>query len=186
MSQIETSRIVIDAFVRTFKAQKHLADTAIAQLNEAHLRAPLDENTNSVCVIMKHLSGNLRSRFTDFLTEDGEKPWRDRDDEFVDSFGSREQMLEEWEEGWQALFIALDVLLPTDLPATVMIRGEPHSVALALSRALAHTGYHTGQIVQTARVMAKEQWATITVSRGGSRAHNLKHGFDARRAGSGG
>jgi hypothetical protein len=181
MSQPDTARVVIDAFIRTFRAQKHLADAAIAQLSEAQMRAPLDENTNSVCVIMKHVAGNLRSRFTDFLITDGEKPWRDRDDEFVDNFASREQMIEQWELGWQSLFDAVTPLSADDLVGTVMIRGEPHPVPLALTRALGHTSYHIGQIVQTARVMAKQEWTTITVPRGGSRAHNLKHGYDPRR-----
>lgn len=181
MSVYDTARAVIDAYIRSFRAQKHLADAAIAQLSEEQLRKPLDENTNSVCVIMKHVGGNLRSRFSEFLLTDGEKSWRDRDDEFVDNFASREQMIETWEVGWQTLFDALGPLTADDLLGTVMIRGEPHSVPFAISRALAHTSYHIGQIVQTARVMAKDNWTTITVPRGGSTAHNLKHGYDPRR-----
>jgi hypothetical protein len=181
MSVHDTARAVIDAYIRSFRAQKHLADAAIAQLSEEQLRKPLDENTNSVCVIMKHVGGNLRSRFSEFLLTDGEKSWRDRDDEFVDNFASREQMIEAWEVGWQTLFDALSPLTADDLLGTVMIRGEPHSVPFAISRALAHTSYHIGQIVQTARVMAKDNWTTITVPRGGSTAHNLKHGYDPRR-----
>lgn len=181
MTSTDTGRVVLDALIKTFAAQKHLADSAIRQLNEEQLRAPLDANTNSVCVIMKHIAGNLRSRFTDFLTADGEKPWRDRDDEFVDTFSSRDHMLEEWEAGWAVLTESLRGLNPDDLLATVMIRGESHTVPLALFRALAHVSYHVGQIVQTSRVMARDNWATITVPRGGSRAHNLKLGFDPRR-----
>ena len=181
MSDAAPSRLVIDSMQRTFAAQKHLADAAIAQLDESQLRAPLDENTNSVCVIMKHVAGNLRSRFTDFLTSDGEKPWRDRDDEFVDNFSSIDHMKQEWDEGWQVLFDTLASLSDADLGATVRIRGEPHTVALALARSLAHVGYHTGQIVQAARYLAKENWTTLTVPRGGSRAHNLKNGYDPRR-----
>lgn len=181
MSHIDSGRMVIDAFVRAFAAQKHLAEAAIKQLPDDKLKIPLDENTNSIAVIVKHMGGNLRSRFTDFLTTDGEKPWRDRDDEFVDTFTSREQMLEHWEAGWAALFTALANLTPDDLLGAVMIRGESHSVPLALARALAHAGYHTGQIVQTARHLAGDQWETITVPRGGSKAHNLKVGYDPRR-----
>lgn len=181
MSDVAPNRLVIESMQRTFAAQKHLADAAISQLDEGKLRSPLDENTNSVCVIMKHLGGNLRSRFTDFLTTDGEKPWRDRDDEFVDNFSSVDHMKQEWDEGWQVLFNTLGELSDADLSLTVQIRGEPHTVALALSRALAHVGYHTGQIVQAARYMAKDNWTTLTVPRGGSRAHNLKHGYDPRR-----
>ncbi len=182
MSAQDIARAVIDAYIRSFRAQKHLADAAISQLSEEQMRRPLDQNTNSVCVVMKHVSGNLRSRFTEFLMTDGEKPWRDRDDEFVDTFTSREQMIEAWEAGWRTLFDALTPLTSDDLLGAVMIRGEPLSVPFAISRALAHTSYHIGQIVQTARVMAGDNWTTITIPRGGSTAHNLKHGFDPRRA----
>jgi hypothetical protein len=182
MSQADTARVVIDAFIRTFRAQKHLADAAIGQLSDEQLRRPLDENTNSVCVIMKHVGGNLRSRFSDFLMTDGEKPWRDRDDEFVDNFAARQEMLDAWELGWNTLFDAITPLEADELLGTVMIRGEPHSVPLALTRSLGHVSYHVGQIVQTARVLAKENWTVLTVPRGGSRAHNLKHGYDPRRA----
>lgn len=177
----DIARAVIDSYARAFRAQKHLADAAIAQLSEEQMRQPLDANTNSVCVIMKHVGGNLRSRFTEFLMTDGEKAWRDRDDEFVDNFTSREQMIEAWEAGWRTLFDALAPLTSDDLLGTVLIRGEPLSVPFAIARALGHTSYHIGQIVQTARVMAKDNWTTITVPRGGSIAHNLKHGFDPRR-----
>ena len=130
MSEAAPSRLVIESLQRTFAAQKHLADAAIAQLDESKLRAPLDDNTNSVCVIMKHLAGNLRSRFTDFLTTDGEKPWRDRDDEFVDNFSSIDHMKQEWDEGWHVLFDTLASLSDADLGASVRIRGEPHTVAV--------------------------------------------------------
>src|SRR5206468_2077898 len=115
------------------------------QLSDEQLRRPLDENTNSVAVIMKHVGGNLRSRFTDFLASDGEKPDRDRDGEFVDDFASRDAILQHWECGWQVLFDALASLTPQDLTKTVTIRGEAHSVIDALHRALAHGGYHVGQ-----------------------------------------
>lgn len=177
----DSGRAVLDAFARTFRAQKHLADSAIKQVSDEHIRLPLDENTNSVCVIMKHVAGNLRSRFTDFLTADGEKPWRDRDDEFVDTFADRQEMLDLWEEGWKALFDSLDTLTPDSLGRAVTIRGESHTVILALTRALGHVSYHIGQIVQTSRYWNKDNWSTITVAKGASRAHNLKMGFDPRR-----
>jgi hypothetical protein len=130
---------------------------------------------------MKHVGGNLRSRFNGFLTEDGEKPWRDRDQEFVDTFDSREQMVAAWEEGWKELFETLGSLTPADLERTVTIRGESHTVPDALARSLAHTSYHVGQIVQAARVLCKDNWQVITIPKGGSAAHNLKVGFDPRR-----
>jgi hypothetical protein len=121
---------------------------------------------------MKQIAGNLASRWTDFLTTDGEKPSRNRDGEFVDTFGSRAELLEAWERGWACLLTALKSLMPEDLGKTVMIRGEPHSVPLALERSLGHTCYHVGQIVQVARIHAGKKWDTLTIPRGGSDEFN--------------
>ena len=117
----------------------------------------------------------MTSRWTDFLTTDGEKPWRNRDDEFVDTFGSRAELLEAWERGWACLLAALRGLKREDLEKTVLIRGEPHSVPLALERSLGHTCYHIGQIVQVARIHAGEQWTTLTIPRGESEQFNQAH-----------
>lgn len=170
---------VLEGFLNAFHAQKTLAEKAIAQLDDAQIRTPLDENTNSVCVIMKHVAGNLKSRFTDFLHSDGEKPWRDRDAEFIDSFADRAEIARTWEEGWSVLFEAVQRLEPQHLEWSVTIRGESHSVPEALARALAHVGYHTGQIVLTSRLLCKGSWNTITIARGQSKAFNAKLGFDA-------
>ena len=166
---------IVVAVLDAFRSHKRLADRAIAQLEFEQLRRPLDPTVNSIAVIMKHVAGNLRSRWTDFLTSDGEKPWRNRDDEFVDDFADREQLLERWESGWSRLFETLEQLGPDDLPRTVSIRGEPHSVPLAMTRSLAHTAYHVGQIVQAARVLAGERWETLTIARGDSQAFNRAH-----------
>jgi len=170
---------VIASLLRTFESQKTLAEKAIAQVSDAYLRRPLDENTNSIAVIMKHMSGNMVSRFTDFLTSDGEKSWRNRDDEFVDDFRDRGHIMQVWNDAWETMFNTLYSLVSQDLDKMVTIRGEPHSVPLALHRALAHLGYHTGQIVLTARVLCKDKWNTITVPRGGSAEHNKKMGYQA-------
>lgn len=162
------AQLFLDSITKNFRRQKTTADKAIAQLSDAQLRQPLDENTNSIAVIMKHVGGNLRSRFTDFLTTDGDKPGRNRDNEFIDDFPSRDAILQHWESGWTTLFNALVSLQPEDLSKTITIRGEPHSVIDALHRSLAHNGYHAGQIVQLARYLAKDQWETITIPRGGS------------------
>jgi hypothetical protein len=162
------------AAMNAFEANKKLADRAVAQVDDERLRVALDENTNSIAVIMKHVAGNLISRWTDFLTTDGEKPGRNRDDEFVDTFGSRAEILEYWERGWAVLFGTLKSLKAEDLGKTVMIRGEAHSVPLALSRSLGHTCYHIGQIVQVARVQAGEKWNTLTIPRGESEQFNKK------------
>jgi hypothetical protein len=164
----------LDSIAKNFRKQKSLADKAVAQLDDAQLRIPLDENTNSVAVIMKHVGGNLASRFTDFLTTDGEKPDRNRDGEFVDDFPSREAIVAHWERGWAVLFDALAKLRPEDLTKTIAIRGEPHVVVDALHRSLAHSGYHVGQIVQLARFLAKDRWETITIPRGGSEQFNQR------------
>src|SRR5437588_13079602 len=122
------------ASLNAFEANKRLADRAVEQLPDDKLHVALDANTNSIAVIMKHVAGNLLSRWTDFLTTDGEKPWRNRDSEFVDSFDSRAELLEFWERGWACLLETLRNLKPEDLGKTVSIRGEPHSVPLALQR----------------------------------------------------
>jgi ribosomal protein S18 acetylase RimI-like enzyme len=162
----------MSAITNSFEANKRLADRAVEQVPDDKLHVALDANTNSIAVITKHVAGNLISRWTDFLTVDGEKPWRNRDDEFVDSFGSRRELLELWERGWACLRTALKCLTTDDLGKTVMIRGEPHSVPLALERSLGHTSYHVGQIVQVARIHAGETWSTLTIPRGGSERFN--------------
>src|SRR5438309_3334826 len=162
----------LSAIRNAFEANKRLADRAVQQVPDDKLHAGLDANTNSIAVIMKHVAGNLASRWTDFLTTDGEKPWRNRDDEFVDSFSGRAQLLTYWERGWACLFGTLKSLEPKDLEKTVSIRGEPHSVPLALERSLGHTCYHIGQIVQLARIHSGESWQTLTIPRGGSEQFN--------------
>jgi hypothetical protein len=165
----------LSAIRNAFEANKRLADRAVEQVPDAKLHNALDANTNSIAVIMKHVAGNLLSRWTDFLTTDGEKPWRNRDNEFVDTFGSRAELLELWERGWTCLLTTLSRLKREDLEKTVLIRGEPHSVPLALERSLGQTCYHIGQIVQVARIHAGEQWNTLTIPRGGSEQFNQAH-----------
>ena len=165
----------LSATINAFEANKRMADRAVEQLPDAKLHLALDANTNSIAVIMKHVAGNLQSRWTDFLTTDGEKPSRNRDDEFVDTFRSRAELLEQWERGWACLLTALRGLKPEDVEKTVTIRGEPHSVPLALARSLGHTCYHIGQIVQLARFHAGDQWNTLTIPRGESAQFNQAH-----------
>ncbi len=162
----------LSAIINAFEANKRLADRAVEQVPDDKLHVALDANTNSIALVMKHIAGNLLSRWTDFLTTDGEKPWRTRDDEFVDSFKSRAEVLEFWERGWACLLTTLNTLKSEDLVKTVTIRGEPHSVPLALERSLGHTCYHIGQIVQVARIHAGEKWNTLTIPRGGSQQFN--------------
>lgn len=165
----------MSATINAFEANKRLADRAVEQVPPDKLRVALDANTNSIAVIMKHVAGNLLSRWTDFLSTDGEKPGRNRDNEFVDSFVNRAEVLEHWERGWSCLFETLKSLKPEDLEKTVTIRGEPHSVPLAIERSLGHACYHVGQIVQLARIHAGERWNTLTIPKGGSQQFNQAH-----------
>jgi hypothetical protein len=172
---MDIATVFMSAITNAFEANKRLADRAVEQVPDDKLHVALDENTNSIAVILKHVAGNLASRWTDFLTTDGEKPWRNRDDEFVDTFRSREEVLEYWERGWACLLAALRGLNPDALERTVLIRGEPHSVPLALERSLGHTCYHVGQIVQVARIHAGEKRTTLTIPRGGLEPFNKAH-----------
>ncbi len=170
----ELGTVLVDAALAAFRSNKGLADKAVAQLPDDKLHVALDANTNCIAVIMKHVAGNLLSRWTDFLTTDGEKPWRNRDDEFVDTLATRAELLAYWESGWQRLFDALAGLSAADAGRTVTVRGEPHSVPLAIQRSLAHCGYHVGQIVLIARILAGDRWTTITIPRGGSAGFNQR------------
>jgi hypothetical protein len=165
----------LSATINAFEANKRLADRAVEQVPEDKLQVALDENTNSIAVIMKHIAGNLLSRWTDFLTTDGEKPGRFRDSEFIDSFSLRSEIQEFWEGGWACLLGTLKSLKTEDFGKTVWIRGEPHSVPLALERSLGHTCYHIGQIVQLARIHAGDHWKTLTIPKGGSEQFNKDH-----------
>jgi hypothetical protein len=175
MAQTESDPVgaaVIASAVVAFRSNKGWADKAVAQVTDEKLHVALDPNTNSIAVIMKHVAGNLLSRWTDFLATDGEKPWRNRDDEFVDTFANRTELLDYWEQGWNRLFETLGSLTPGELARTVLIRGEPHSVPLAIHRSLAHCGYHVGQVILIARILAGDRWQMITIPRGGSATFN--------------
>jgi hypothetical protein len=149
---------------------KTQADSAIAQIDRKDLFAVLDPESNSIAVIMKHLAGNMRSRWTDFLTTDGEKPDRDRDREFeTGEQDSPERVLELWEEGWRRLFHAISALTPDDLTKTIRIRGEGHSVVEAISRQTTHYAAHVGQIVLLAKHYAGTNWRSLSIPRGKSK-----------------
>src|SRR6266446_8626796 len=140
-----------------FRYYKNLAERAMAQCPDAVLFTILDAESNSIAVIVKHMSGNMRSRWTDFLTSDGEKPDRNRDTEFENPPATRTRLMEMWERGWKLLFGALEPLSDADLTRTITIRTEPHSVTQAINRQVAHYSYHVGQIVYLARHFAGEK-----------------------------
>lgn len=165
-SQADAGREVLTGAIATGESLKRLAERAIEQVSDSDLHRALDANTNTIAVIGKHLAGNMRSRWTNFLTEDGEKPWRQRDDEFVDDGASRDELLANWQSGWQCFFDALRRLAPDDLTRTVHVRGRPQTAAGAILGQLAHYGQHVGQILLIARVLAGDSWTVLTIPRG--------------------
>jgi uncharacterized damage-inducible protein DinB len=148
-----------------FRYYKTLAEKAMAQVNDEQLVAVLDGEMNSIAVIVKHMAGNMRSRWTNFLTTDGEKPDRDRDAEFVDPPATRDALHAFWEQGWKYLLDTLDSLSDEDLQRAVTIRGEAHSVMQAINRQVAHYSYHCGQIVLLAKHFKHDDWKSLSVPR---------------------
>lgn len=157
-----------------FRHYKKLAERAIAQVQDEHLFAALDEEANSIAIVAKHMTGNMRSRWIDFLTTDGEKPNRNRDSEFVDPPATRDALLADWESGWACVFKALEPLTDEDLSRTVTIRGEAHSVMQAINRQVAHYSYHVGQIVFLAKHFSCSNWQSLSVPRNKSGEFNRK------------
>ncbi|PZM63897.1 DUF1572 family protein [Paenibacillus dendritiformis] len=154
-------RVVIDKFT-SLKAD---AERAMAQLQEQDLHWAMNEDSNSVAVIVQHMSGNMISRWTDFLTSDGEKPDRNRDDEFIDSIRSKDDLLRVWNRGWDVFLNTLRSLTADDLLATVTIRNEAHTVLEAIERQMSHYSYHVGQIVYAAKQIRSEEWSTLSIPR---------------------
>ena len=186
----ELAQHYLDEARRQFRGYKRLGEGALAQLKDEELVMTLDSESNSVAIIVKHMAGNMRSRFTDFLTSDGEKPDRHRDQEFVlSSEATRAEVILWWESGWSCLFSAIETLRPKDVEHTVTIRGEPHTVLQAMNRQLAHYAYHVGQIVFLAKHFRANEWKSLSVPRGQSEALNRKmaeghHATSGPRAGS--
>lgn len=165
---------ILDAVLDEFHKIKKLADKAIAQLTDEQLHVKIDEESNSVAVLMRHMAGNMRSRWTDLLTSDGEKTDRHRDREFEDIPMTRADLLAEWEAGWTCLFDALAPLTDADLQRTVIIRAEPHSVYKALSRQVAHYAGHAYQILFLGKHLKGSAWTTLSVPRGQSEQFNRR------------
>ena len=154
---------------RQMRGHKRLAEGAMAQLKDEELFVTLDPESNSIAIIVKHMAGNMRSRFTDFLTTDGEKPDRYRDQEFeLSPATTRGDLTKWWEQGWARVFEAIESLKPEDLMLRVTIRGEPHTVLQAVNRQIAHYAYHTGQIVFLAKHIRSGKWKTLSIPRGKS------------------
>ncbi len=160
--------------VELLRHYKRLAENALAQCPDGRLCAEIDSESNSISIIVKHMAGNMRSRWTDFLSTDGEKPDRQRDTEFEAPMKTRAEIMDMWEAGWKLVFAALTPLTADDLEKTVTIRTEPHSVMQAINRQIAHYSYHVGQIVYVARHFAGSEWKTLTIPKKKSAEFNAR------------
>ncbi len=157
-----------------FRYYKKMAENAMAQVSDQQLAETLDGEMNSIAIVIKHMAGNMRSRWTDFLTTDGEKPDRNRDTEFAAAPPSREELLNLWETGWALVFAALTPLSDADLNRTITIRGEAHSVMQAINRQVAHYAYHCGQIVFLAKHFKSDEWISLSIPRNRSAEFNRR------------
>ena len=164
----------IEDSLSLFHFYKKLAEGAMEQVADDQLFVALDEEMNSIAIIVKHMAGNMRSRWTNFLTSDGEKPDRNRDTEFVEPPKTRAALMQVWNEGWQRVFAALEPLSDSDLERKVLIRGEPHSVMQAINRQLVHYAYHSGQIVFLAKHFKASDWKSLSVPRNKSAEFNRR------------
>lgn len=157
-----------------FLYYKELGDKTFIQLDDKGILWRYNEESNSIATIVKHISGNMKSRWTNFLTEDGEKEWRNRDQEFEETICTKVEMLEVWENGWKILFEAIDQITPENLDETILIRGEKHSVMDAFLRQLAHYPYHIGQIIYIAKMLKNEDWKTLSIARNQSENYTIQ------------
>lgn len=162
----------LESIRKQFLYYKMLGEKAMAQLTEEQLFWQYNEESNSIAVLVHHLSGNMLSRFTDFLITDGEKPWRNRDAEFTNPFQSKGELTQYWNKGWDCLMNTLDKVTETDLEKIIYIRNDGHTVTEALNRQLAHYPYHIGQIIFIAKMLKNEDWQTLSIARNKSTDYN--------------
>ena len=173
-NDIDPTQHYLDSAKAEFKKLKALGDKSFAQLTDADFHIKPDAESNSIALIIQHLSGNMISRWTDFLTTDGEKPYRNRDKEFEENIQSKETLLNQWQQGWQVFTNTLDSLTGADMMKEVTIRGEKHSVIQAINRQLTHYGYHIGQIVYIAKHIRSADWNTLSIAKNRSEEFNQK------------
>lgn len=164
----------LESVRKQFDYYKILGDKSFAQVADEGLFWQYNEASNSIAIIVKHLWGNMRSRWTDFLTSDGEKEWRNREEEFEADIKSRAELLEKWEEGWQCLYDALDSIRPENINQVIYIRNMGHTITEAINRQLTHYAYHIGQIVYIARMIQDQDWESLSIPKGGSAAYNAR------------
>lgn len=168
------------SIIQQFEYYKMLAEKAIEQCEEKKLFIQHHDNDNSIGIIVKHMSGNMLSRWTDFLTTDGEKEWRKRDDEFENDIDTKKQLMEYWNQGWSCLFTALQNLTSEDMEKTVYIRNQGHSVAEAIYRQMMHYAYHVGQIVFIAKFFKENDWQSLSIPKGASNSFNADKFSEAK------
>lgn len=166
------NQLILESVKKQFRTYKKLGEQAIDQLEPEQLFLATNADTNSIATIVQHISGNMLSRWTDFLTSDGEKPWRDRDAEFIEVEQDKVELMKRWEEGWACLFHALDSLQPEQLFHTIYIRNEGHTVIEAIHRQLAHYPSHIGQIIYAAKWLKKSDWNSLSIPRNASQEFN--------------
>jgi uncharacterized damage-inducible protein DinB len=171
---------MIKNFIDEYTRYRLLGEKTMAQVSDEDLNRVIGEGTNSIAMIVRHISGNLISRFTDFLTTDGEKPWRNRESEFEEVEYTREQVDQLWSQGWQALEAELAALTDADLDKQITIRGQAHTVHEALCRSLAHVALHTGQIILLGRIMTGGDWKWLTIPKGKSEQYNRNPTMEKR------
>ncbi len=164
--------IFLESAIKRLAYYKQLGDKTFAQLSDADFNYKPNEESNSMAIIIKHIAGNMLSRWTNFLTSDGEKEWRNRDTEFEEQPLSKQNLIDLWERGWQCLFDALQALTPTDLLKTIYIRSEGLTVVDAINRQLAHYPYHVGQIIYLGKLITNTQWKNLSIAKGHSAQFN--------------
>ena len=169
---MESSNNYLTGTKKLFRYYKSLGDAVIARLDKQGLHWQYNEESNSLAIIIKHIAGNALSRWTDFLNSDGEKEWRNRDDEFNDTPMTKAELTTLWEKGWQCLFNAIDPLTENDLSKTIYIRNEGHTVLEAVNRQLAHLPYHVGQMVFIGKMVSGENWQSLSIPKGASKLYN--------------
>lgn len=177
MEKITPAANYLESVIKLFRFYKELGDKSFTQLTGNDINYKPEPESNTIAVIVKHLHGNMLSRFTDFLTSDGEKEWRNRDGEFEESINNLDELKAKWEEGWSVLFAALEPLTEDDLTRIVYIRNQGHTVLEALNRQLTHYAYHIGQIVYLAKAVKSADWQTLSVAKGKTKEYN-KRMFD--------
>src|SRR5690606_4127922 len=164
----------LNSTVKQFMYYKILGEKAMEQLQEEQLYWQYNEESNSIAMLVNHITGNMLSRFTDFLTSDGEKPWRNRDAEFLNPFNSKAALMHQWDQGWECLFKTLMQLTEADMERIIYIRNDGHTVVEAINRQLAHYPYHIGQIIFIAKMIKNENWQTLSIARNKSNDYNSR------------